>query len=121
MSTDETDVVGPRSTFQPGDVLCERFRVERFIARGGMGELYAARDLTLGEAVALKTIRPEIAGNDRTRQRFLREIQLARKVTHPNICRIFDLFQHQFAGLRDRKSTRLNSSHHVVSRMPSSA
>jgi len=94
VSPDQTDVVGPRSTFHPGDVLCERFRVERFIARGGMGELYAARDLTLGESVALKTIRPEIATNERTRQRFLREIQLARKVTHPCICRIFDLFEH---------------------------
>jgi tetratricopeptide (TPR) repeat protein/TolB-like protein len=97
---DETAVVEPASTFHAGDVLCERFRVERFIARGGMGELYAARDLTLGESVALKTIRPEIASSDRTHQRFLREIQLARKVTHPNICRIFDLFQHAPSGER---------------------
>src|SRR5688572_22531597 len=60
-----------------------------------MGELYEAYDLELNEQVALKTIRPEIAANERMTQRFRREVQLARKVTHPNICRIFDLFQHQ--------------------------
>jgi tetratricopeptide (TPR) repeat protein/tRNA A-37 threonylcarbamoyl transferase component Bud32 len=78
-----------------GDLLCERFRVVRFIARGGMGELYEAEDLTLGERVALKTIRSEIAAHERATQRFRREVQLARKVTHPNICRIFDLFEHR--------------------------
>jgi tetratricopeptide (TPR) repeat protein len=70
----------------------------RFIARGGMGELYEARDLQLNELVALKTIRPDIAADERVAQRFRREVQLARKVTHPNICRIFDLFQHQPAS-----------------------
>jgi tetratricopeptide (TPR) repeat protein/TolB-like protein/tRNA A-37 threonylcarbamoyl transferase component Bud32 len=83
------------ATFRSGDLLCDRFRVVRFIARGGMGELYEAEDLTLGERVALKTIRPEIAVHERANQRFRREVQLARKVTHPNICRIFDLFEHR--------------------------
>ena len=82
------------STFWKGDLLCERFRVVRFIARGGMGELYEAEDLALGERVALKTIRPDVASDQRMDQRFRREVQLARRVTHPNICRIFDLFQH---------------------------
>jgi len=82
------------ATFRAGDLVCDRFRVVRFIARGGMGELYEAEDLTLGERVALKTIRPEIAVHKRANQRFRREVQLARKVTHPNICRIFDLFDH---------------------------
>jgi len=87
---------GPRVLmFRVGDVLCERFRVTRFIARGGMGELYEAEDRALGERVALKTIRPEIAIDERAHQRFRREVQLARKVTHPNICRIFDLFRHE--------------------------
>ena len=81
--------------FRAGDLLCDRFRVTRFIARGGMGELYEADDRTLGERVAVKTIRPEIAIDERAHQRFRREVQLARKVTHPNICRIFDLFRHE--------------------------
>jgi tetratricopeptide (TPR) repeat protein/TolB-like protein/tRNA A-37 threonylcarbamoyl transferase component Bud32 len=80
--------------FSNGSLLCDRFRVVRFIARGGMGELYEAEDLALGERVALKTIRAEIASDERVDHRFRREVLLARKVTHPNICRIFDLFQH---------------------------
>jgi tetratricopeptide (TPR) repeat protein/tRNA A-37 threonylcarbamoyl transferase component Bud32 len=83
------------STFRAGELLCNRFRVVRFIARGGMGELYEAEDLALAERVALKTVRPEIATNERANQRFRREVQLARKVTHRNICRIFDLFEYQ--------------------------
>ena len=47
-----------------------------------------------GRDVALKTIRPEVAGDARVLQRFKREIPLARRVTHPNVCRIFDLFHH---------------------------
>ncbi|MBK8232011.1 MAG: protein kinase [Candidatus Eisenbacteria bacterium] len=79
-------------TFAPGDRIAERFQVIRFIARGGMGEVYAARDLVLGEPVALKTIRPEIALDPQTVARFKREVRLARRVTHPNVCRLFDLW-----------------------------
>ena len=95
LDADPTRSVHVLGTFRAGDLLCERFRVVRFIARGGMGELYEAEDLTLGERVALKTIRSEIAVHERANQRFRREVQLARKVTHPNICRIFDLFEHR--------------------------
>lgn len=63
-----------------------------------MGEVYEAEDLELREHVALKTVRPEIAGDRRTMARFKQEIQLARKVTHPNVCRIFDLFYHRPAS-----------------------
>ncbi len=90
----DTTTVEQSTLFQSNELLCNRFRVVRFIARGGMGELYEAEDLTLGEHIALKTIRPEIAKDTRATQRFRREVQLARKVTHANICRIFDLFDH---------------------------
>ena len=94
-AADATRTAPVVATFRAGDLLCDRFRVARFIARGGMGELYEAEDLTLGERVALKTIRSEIAVHQKANQRFRREVQLARKVTHPNICRIFDLFEHR--------------------------
>jgi eukaryotic-like serine/threonine-protein kinase len=81
-----------------GDVLADRFRVVRFIGHGGMGDVYEAEDLELGERVALKTVRPEIAHLDGAIDRFRREIQLARKVTHPNVCRIFDVFRHRPEG-----------------------
>jgi eukaryotic-like serine/threonine-protein kinase len=58
-----------------------------------MGEVYEAEDLELRERVALKIVRPEIAADPRSLERFKREIQLARKVTHPGVCRIFDVFR----------------------------
>ena len=69
LDADPTRSVHVLGTFRAGDLLCERFRVVRFIARGGMGELYEAEDLTLGERVALKTIRSEIAVHERANQR----------------------------------------------------
>src|SRR5262245_14752133 len=90
----ETRTVEQTTLFHTNDLLCNRFRIVRFIARGGMGELYEAEDLTLSDTVALKTVRPEIARDARSAQRFRREVQLAHKVTHANICRIFDLFEH---------------------------
>jgi eukaryotic-like serine/threonine-protein kinase len=74
----------------PGQVLEQRFRITRFIASGGMGEVYEAEDLQLQERVALKTIRPELVDDERMLARFKREIQLARKVTHPNVARIYE-------------------------------
>jgi serine/threonine protein kinase/tetratricopeptide (TPR) repeat protein len=85
----------PLSTFSSGQIISGRFKVLRFIGHGGMGEVYEAKDLELGERVALKTIRPEIAADPRTMARFKQEIQLARRVTHPNVCRMFDLERHR--------------------------
>jgi tetratricopeptide (TPR) repeat protein/tRNA A-37 threonylcarbamoyl transferase component Bud32 len=85
----------PSRSFSPGDLLSGRFRIVRFLARGGMGEVYEAEDAELRERVALKTIRPELLQDLRALDRFKREVHLAKKVTHPNVCRIFDLFRHQ--------------------------
>jgi tetratricopeptide (TPR) repeat protein/tRNA A-37 threonylcarbamoyl transferase component Bud32/TolB-like protein len=79
--------------FEEGQVLEDRFRVVRFIARGGMGEVYEAEDLELGERIALKTVRADVADDEIALRRFRREIRLARSVSHPNVCRVFDLFQ----------------------------
>ena len=73
---DETRVL-PRGSrdrsspaFAPGDLIAQRFRILRFIARGGMGEVFEAEDLELREHVALKTIRPEIAEDETVMERF---------------------------------------------------
>jgi tetratricopeptide (TPR) repeat protein/tRNA A-37 threonylcarbamoyl transferase component Bud32 len=79
------------------EVVAGRYRVVRYVARGGMGEVYEAEDLELGERVALKTIR-ERAKDHVAEERFKREIQLSRKVTHPNVCRIFDFGIHERKG-----------------------
>ncbi|MEK7405649.1 MAG: tetratricopeptide repeat protein [Acidobacteriota bacterium] len=86
-----------RTTFSPDQIVAGRFRIVRFIAQGGMGEVYEAADLELGEPVALKTVRPDVTADERMLARFKQEIQLARKVTHPNVCRMFDLFRHRVA------------------------
>jgi tetratricopeptide (TPR) repeat protein len=76
---------------QSGRVLNGRFRIVRSLGRGGMGEVYEAVDQELSERVAVKTIRPEIAADPTALARFRQEMQLARRITHPNICRLFDL------------------------------
>jgi tetratricopeptide (TPR) repeat protein len=86
---------GPTGLVQPGDLLAGRYRVVRFLAAGGMGEVFEAKDVELGTLVALKAIRPGIASEAGVIDRLKRETQLARQVTHPNVCRIFDLGHHQ--------------------------
>lgn len=85
-------------SFAPGYIVAGRFKILRFLARGGMGEVYEVEDLELGERVALKTVRLEMAQQGHAVERFRREIQLARKVTHPNVCRTFDAFRHSGAS-----------------------
>ena len=80
-----------RLTFAEGQLISDRFRIVRFIASGGMGELYEAEDLELHERVALKTILSTTGQDERSVNLFKREVHLARQVTHPNVCRIFDL------------------------------
>jgi len=97
-------ILADRRSFVPGEVVGQRFRIEQFLAEGGMGEVYVAEDLELGERVALKTIRPELANDDRILARFKREIQLARKVTHRHVSRVFDLFFHHADVLGERRT-----------------
>ena len=76
--------------FSNGEVVIGRFRIIRFVGRGGMGDVYEANDLELGR-VALKTIRAGVADNPQMLLRFKQEVQLARKVTSPHVCRIHEL------------------------------
>ena len=78
-----------------GDVIAERYRIIRLIGRGGMGEVYQAHDLLLNEQVALKTLRGDLAGDETLLQRFHQEISITRRVTHPNVCRIFEVGIHR--------------------------
>ena len=83
----------PAGRLKPGQVLIDRFVILRFIAKGGMGEVYEAEDSFLQCVhVALKTILPQIADDPALRQRFEREVLLAREVSHPNLCPIYDIF-----------------------------
>jgi serine/threonine-protein kinase len=81
--------------FANGSLVAGRYRIVRFLGAGGMGEVYEAADLTLGQPVALKTILPQAAGHARSLKRFKQETALARKVTHANVCRVFDVGVHR--------------------------
>ena len=84
----------PPPVFESGQEIAGRFLIERFIARGGMGEVYAAQDQLLGEPVALKTIGAFDLHEQWLINRFRDEIRLGRRVSHRNICRIYDIHEH---------------------------
>ncbi len=73
----------------PGDLVADRYRIERELGRGGMATVYLARDLKHDRDVALKIMRPDLALTVNA-DRFLREIQLAAKLAHPHILPLFD-------------------------------
>jgi serine/threonine protein kinase len=78
-------------TFSAGDLVLGRFQIIRHLGTGGMGDVYEAMDLELGR-IALKTIRADIAHSPAMLSRFKKEVQLARKISGPHVCRIHELF-----------------------------
>lgn len=84
---------------EPGDVLSERFEIIRSVGEGGMGRVFEAFDAELKVRVALKVVRPEIAADNSALARFRQEVRIARRITHPNVCRMFHLER----GTRARK------------------
>lgn len=78
--------------FYPGQLLAGRYEIRRFIAAGGMGEVYEAEDHELGQGIAIKTLRGELAKDDHVFG-LKREVRAARSVEHPNVCRVYDLVQ----------------------------
>jgi serine/threonine protein kinase len=77
--------------FPPGTLLTERYRVIGIIGRGGMGEVYRASDLKLNQPVALKFLPEEVAAKPGLLERFHGEVRIARQVSHPNVCRVYDI------------------------------
>src|SRR5271157_2837006 len=78
--------------FLPGALVAGRYRIVALLGRGGMGEVYRADDLSLGQPVALKFL-PEFASDEQTLERFRNEVRIARRISHPNVCRVFDIGQ----------------------------
>jgi serine/threonine-protein kinase len=72
-------------------MVAERYRIVSQLGRGGMGEVYRADDLKLEQSVALKLLPTALAENAEAQARFLREVRVARQVSHPNVCRVFDI------------------------------
>ena len=77
--------------FVPGQILAERYRIVALLGKGGMGEVYRADDLRLGQTVAMKFLPQAVSQDGAALARFHREVRLARQVSHPNVCRVFDI------------------------------
>jgi serine/threonine-protein kinase len=81
--------------FAPGTLLAGRYRVVARLGAGGMGEVYRADDLTLGQPVALKFLPAHLASDPDRLARFHKEVAAARRVAHPNVCRVYDIGGHE--------------------------
>jgi eukaryotic-like serine/threonine-protein kinase len=91
-------LTGNGSTPAPGDVLGTRYEILDIVGEGGMGVVYRVRDRELDEVVALKMLRTDVAFDDtHAVERFKREIVLARRITHRNVVRTYDLGEHRGA------------------------
>jgi serine/threonine protein kinase len=77
--------------FPPGTLLAQRYRIVNLLGRRGMGEVYRATDLLLGQTVALKFLPPAATAGEAALNRFRNEVRTARQVSHPNVCRVYDI------------------------------
>ncbi len=81
----------PQEALTPGTLLAERYRILGLVGRGGMGEVYRAEDLRLGQNVALKFLPAAVAEDPQRLAQFHHEVRIARQVSHRNVCRVYDI------------------------------
>lgn len=77
--------------FAPGTIIAERYRIVALLGRGGMGEVYRAEDLRLSQVLAIKFLPEALSRDESALARFHSEVRVARQVSHPNVCRVFDI------------------------------
>ena len=109
------------SRFVPGSLVSERYRIIALLGRGGMGEVYRADDLSLGQQVALKFLPADLAQNEDALRRFRNEVRIARQVSHPNVCRVYDLGEidgHYFLSMEYVDGEDLGSLLRRIGRLP---
>jgi serine/threonine-protein kinase len=107
--------------FLPGAVLADRYRVVGLLGKGGMGEVYRADDLKLGQAVALKFLPESLEGDEGRLQRFLNEVRTARQVSHSNVSRVYDVGEidgHHFPSMEYVDGEDLASLLRRIDRLP---
>ena len=107
--------------FLPGTVLAKRYRIVALSGRGGMGEVYRADDLKLGQAVALKFLSEDLERDPDRLQRLLGEVRIARQVSHPNVCRVYDVDEfegHHFITMEFVDGEDLSALLRRIGRLP---
>ncbi|HLY99685.1 MAG TPA: tetratricopeptide repeat protein [Candidatus Angelobacter sp.] len=90
--------VSAAGLLNPNDILAGRYEIIALLGSGGMGEVYEVEDKELGGRIALKVVHPQMSFDQTVLERFRREVLLARQVTHPNVCRVFDIGYHKQQG-----------------------
>jgi serine/threonine protein kinase/endo-1,4-beta-D-glucanase Y len=105
LDSGRSDPSGERRSGRPrtlavGELVASRYEIVSFVASGGMGEVYEARDTTLNEVVALKTLVSTALDDSVAMERLRVEVRLARQVTHRNVCRILEFGRHELKGGR---------------------
>jgi hypothetical protein len=107
--------------FPPGTVFAERYRIVSPLGRGGMGTVYRAEDLRLGHTVALKFLSPELSRDEGMLHYLTAEVRNARQVSHPNVCRVYDIGEHagqHFLSMEYVDGEDLASLLHRIGRLP---
>ena len=87
----ETDSTSRHGRFLPGTSFGKRYRIVGLLGKGGMGEVYQADDLELGQTVALKLLPQRLAGDEAALTLLRNEVRVARQISHPNVCRVYDI------------------------------
>ena len=107
--------------FIPGTILADRYRIVGLLGRGGMGEVYRADDLKLGQPVALKFLPDHLLSDGAALARFHREVRVARQVSHKNVCRVYDIGEiegRHFLSMEFIKGEELSSLMRRIGRLP---
>ncbi len=107
--------------FVPGAILAERYRIVGLLGKGGMGEVYRADDLKLGQPVALKFLPEHLLSDGAALARFHREVRVARQVSHKNVCRVYDIGEtdgRHFLSMEYIKGEELSSLLRRIGRFP---
>jgi len=107
--------------FLPGAMVADRYRIVGLLGRGGMGEVFRADDLKLGQPVALKFLPQASAGDELMRESLLREVSLARRISSPHVCRVHDVGEEgeqQFLSMEYVDGEDLASLLRRVDRLP---
>jgi CheY-like chemotaxis protein len=89
--SEPTTTLGGTRGLTVGHVIAGRYEIVEELGRGGMGRVYRARDREILEDVALKILNPEIADDEKAMERFRNELKTARRISHRNVCRLYDL------------------------------
>ncbi len=105
-----------------GTILSSRYRIIGLLGKGGMGEVFKAEDIKLSQVVALKFLPDRLEKDQDALQRFIGEVRTARQVSHPNVCRVFDISEidgRHFLSMEFIDGDDLSSLLRRIGRLPS--